>query len=328
MNVGDPVTLRISLAGPPSLADAELPALGGIERLVDGFVLGSDPPAVELRDGEKIFRQTVRVKREDVTEIPPIEVSFFNTRTRSYQVAASRPYPITVRPTRIVTAEDLVGEETSGQVRVRSWDEGILHNVPSSAGLLRRDSYRAGSMFGRPGVAAALGLSLLGLVAALVYAMRQRMAAAALADTEAAPIREASLPLRRLEDRLERAAANQGLAAGEAGLESLREALAALRAYLQTRLGLRPGRISAEAVETELERRGIEEALCQELRELLARQESLRFSGGRPGSPGGGSGLPGGPSSPGDRDLGEEIRELLLRTRELAGKLEQRLSAP
>ena len=56
MNVGDPVTLTISLSGPPSLAEAELPPLTGIS---DRFALGSDPPEVEIRNGEKVFRQNL-----------------------------------------------------------------------------------------------------------------------------------------------------------------------------------------------------------------------------------------------------------------------------
>jgi hypothetical protein len=314
MNVGDPVTLRISLSGPPSLAEAELPALGDFPELVDGFALGTDPPAVELRDGEKIFRQTVRVRREGVGQVPPIEISYFNTRTRSYQIAASRPFRITVRPTRIVTADDLVGEETAGQVRARSWDEGILHNYPSTAVLLHRESYSAGGLFGRPGVSAVFGASLLALIGAFVYARRREAASARLAAA-AAPARRASPPLARLAESLRRAGeAQEPLADLQAPdgredrgrFERVREGLAAWREYLQLRLELRPGRVSPGEVQAELERRGVEESLRGEVRELLVRQESLRFRGDM-------------------RVSTEEVGGLLRQTLEIAQRLEESL---
>jgi hypothetical protein len=283
MNVGDPVTLSISLSGPPSLAEAELPPLAGLEQLSQGFAVGNSPPEVETRGGKKVFRQTVRVKSEQVQELPPIEVWYFNTHTETYQAAVSRPFPITVRPTRIVTSADLVGEEPAGAAAVRSWGEGILHNYTVSPRLLRSGSYSAGGLLARPAVAALLGAPLLFLAAAFVLVHRRRSAARELQPAGAGPP-DPSASFDRLAESLSRLMEREDAAPGKP--PAAVEALSALRSYLGARLRLPPGRLGAAEVEAELGSRGIEEPLRRKLARRLELLEALRFQGNGGGTNG------------------------------------------
>ncbi|HEC61847.1 MAG TPA: hypothetical protein ENI27_06285, partial [bacterium] len=103
MNVGDPIVLTIEIKGPPLLKDMEIPPLSGIAKLTIGFKLRSDSEIMQLEKDRKLFIQTIRVKSESVRRIPSIEVPYFNTLSGTYEVAKSRPIPITVRPTRMLT---------------------------------------------------------------------------------------------------------------------------------------------------------------------------------------------------------------------------------
>jgi hypothetical protein len=182
-----------------------------------------------------------------------------------------------------------------------------------------------------------LGVALLVLAAALVYARRRRAAAREPLPAEAAPVWRGSLPFQRLTESLARvqerdrqpgdaesgdaesgdaepgdAESGDAESGAPAPLEReplyrADEALAAWRGYLRTRLQLQPGKISAAEVEAALERRGIENELRRKLKELLARLEALRFQGEGLGTQ-------------------EETRAILAEILELTQEMEERLA--
>jgi len=101
VSVGDPITVIARVTGPlPEIIPAP-----PIDRQPDfaGFrvSLDSAPPAMDARG--KTFKYTLRAERADLTEIPPIELGYFNASSGSYDVARSEPVPIKVRSTRVVT---------------------------------------------------------------------------------------------------------------------------------------------------------------------------------------------------------------------------------
>ena len=125
MNVGDPIVLTIEIKGPLLLKDAQIPPLSGIAKLTSGFKLRSDSEIMKLEKDRKLFIQTIRVKSESVRRIPSIEVPYFNTLSGTYEVAKSRPIPITVRPTRMLTASDLREGGRPGNGRGADCLEGL-----------------------------------------------------------------------------------------------------------------------------------------------------------------------------------------------------------
>ncbi len=115
VNVGDPITLTIRVEGPLA-ANVASPALDRQENLIQGFRLATEAAPGSMDGRGKIFSRVLRALRADVTEVPPIELPFFDTKTGRYEVAKSEPIAITVRPTRVVTAADAegkVGEESA-----------------------------------------------------------------------------------------------------------------------------------------------------------------------------------------------------------------------
>lgn len=159
-------------------------------------------------EDNKIFNQTIRVKSENVREIPSMEVPYFNTRTGSYQVARSKPIPIIVRPTRIVTARDLEerAQDAPGlsTTTVRSWEEGILFNYGDASQLLDSRPYGISSFVRKPVVPVSLAAPLLVLIAAMLFIYRKGAGKRRLAYAEVTPAPKATSSFLRLTERLDR----------------------------------------------------------------------------------------------------------------------------
>jgi hypothetical protein len=310
MNVGDPVSFSLTVSGPPTVKDAEIPHLGDVPELTRDFTVNSGPMNVQAEDGRKRFSHTIRVKREDVTEIPSLQVAYFNTTTGSYQTASSRPIPITVRPTRVVTSSDLEGGVLSGMsgTTVKDRAEGINFNYRGTARLLADRPAGLGALVSRPLLLALLAVPAGLFLAALAQALRGGQGGTPASgyspvlrgqegpvtrpDPEAHTAQGRTAPGTRV-DPVTRAA--QGIRPASPSfhrlvvrLKELRAGeppalLDAWRAYLGARLELSPGRLVRQDVEQELRRRGADRELVREVAELLARCELLRYGGAAAG---------------------------------------------
>jgi len=277
MNVGDPITLSVEMWGPPSLEKAQIPPLSSIAELTSGFTIHSDPMDVQLEKDRKLFSQTIRVKSESVRRIPSIEVPYFNTRSGSYDIARSKPVPITVRPTRLLNASDLEGMDVPGISRtsVRDWEEGIRFNYTGTTLLLTEQSYGIGSLVGSPVALTLLGIPFFLFSGALIHTLLRRNRERMSVSGEPT-LTQQSTPFRRLWERLEKTQRD------DAGTG---EALVAWRDYMGTKLKLRPGCFTLGEIQTELTLRGVEEGLILEIGELFRRYELHRYrqqSGGKP----------------------------------------------
>jgi len=130
VSIGDPITLKIILSGPDYLEHINLPPLAKQQALIRNFKIPEERAEGETLETSKVFTQTIRALRVDVTKIPPIELSYFDTGTGKYQVARTGPIPLTVNPARIVTALDAEGASApvSKKKGVETWTRGIAYN--------------------------------------------------------------------------------------------------------------------------------------------------------------------------------------------------------
>jgi hypothetical protein len=129
VNVGDPITLTIAVEGSFYLRHFELPPLQQQVALAGNFRIPEEMAPGRAEENRKIFTQTIRAESASVTEIPPIELAYFDTGTGSYATAATQPIPITVRETEVVTASDAEGYRQSVEtVEHVAVNEGIAHN--------------------------------------------------------------------------------------------------------------------------------------------------------------------------------------------------------
>ncbi len=130
VSVGDPITLTISLSGPDYLEHVKLPELTQQSEFSNNFKIPKDRAIGETSGKAKIFTQTVRALRHDVTQIPSVELPYFDSRSGSYRIARTEPIPISVRKTKVITALDAEGiaEQSLSGVEVETWSKGIAFN--------------------------------------------------------------------------------------------------------------------------------------------------------------------------------------------------------
>jgi hypothetical protein len=93
VNVGDPITLTISLSGPEYLDHVELPGLNGQPQLVRDFKVPKERATAEIIGSTKVFTQTIRALRSDVDNIPPIELPYLIPAPGVIAWRAQKPFP-------------------------------------------------------------------------------------------------------------------------------------------------------------------------------------------------------------------------------------------
>ena len=129
VSVGDPITLKITLSGPDYLGKVDLPPLAGQPELATYFKIPDERADGKIVGKTKVFTQTIRAKNESVTEIPPVTLSFFDSKKGRYESVSTAAIPIVVHSTKVVTAVDAEGV-SSGPMGspLEGWKEGIAYN--------------------------------------------------------------------------------------------------------------------------------------------------------------------------------------------------------
>ena len=131
VQVGDPITLTLTLRGEGNLDTAGLPPLSA-KGLLDPTrfrVPAGDLPG-KLEGEAKRFTAVVRVQDEDVREIPALEYSWFDAATQTYQTTRSRPIALAVRAADVVSAADVISSESARTPQMPGMPE-----VPGGAGV-------------------------------------------------------------------------------------------------------------------------------------------------------------------------------------------------
>ena len=265
VNVGDPITLTLTLEGSPYLRHFELPPLRQQERLAQAFRIPDEMAPGRAEGSTKVFTQTIRAQSEAVTEIPPIALSYFDTATGQYATAATAPIPITVLETQVVTAADAEGyqpvQETVEHVGV---DAGIAHNF-TGAEILRKQRFGPDVWMRSAGSWAILLLppGLFGLLAG--FRLFGRL------DGLRSHTRTRRQALLRLEASLDRGAGTD---------DAYGLALDALRVYLGTKLQLNPSALTFVDVGGPLQRQGASAGCLEDLERVFGACEAHRYAGG------------------------------------------------
>ena len=228
--VGEPVTLGLTVSGSGLLATAQFPALDELPELTRDFNVPSEIGAGESRGDEKFFIQTLRARHDGVSEIPAIELPYFDPRAGSYRIARSEPIALEVQPSRIVTAEDAEGRSAAEprQLDVESTERGIAHNYVDASALESMPAGWTARLRPLGPLPVALSILLLPPLLLLVsQAVRSEM-------TLGLP---SMLLVRTHRSRWKRAAAAIDLD-GSSGTKVAEAVLAGLRDYLGSRLGI------------------------------------------------------------------------------------------
>lgn len=265
VNAHDPITLNVVVEGSHYLNHFELPPLQQQPALAADFKIPADMAPGRVDGNRKVFTQTIRAESSDVTEIPPLTLTYFDTDKGEYATATSDPIPLTVHETEWVTAEDAEGHETPvetvGHVAVES---GIAHNF-TGAGTLRQQRFAPEVWLRTPGSWLLL-LAPPGLYGMLAGARAYRRMGGIRLET-----RKRKQARARLEAALDRAGSDADV---------YNTALDALRAYLGAKLNLNPNALTYSDAEAPLRRQGAGSEHLARLKEIFEACEAHRYAAG------------------------------------------------
>jgi hypothetical protein len=270
VHVGDPITLTLTLSGPEYLEHITLPPLSSQKQLREKFKIPEERATAEIKGNEKIFTQTLRPLDASVTHIPAIELPYFDTKSGTYKTAETRPIPLAVKSTRIITAMDAEGREipeVNGS-EVETWDRGIAYNYEDPDVLshqrtgfeLIRSPFWAWVFFVPP--------VFYFVVLLTTVIIRKKHA-----DPKAMYAKKAFAELRGDLKKIQKS---------DAGGARDDEILDALRRYLGARLGLPSRAIVFADVAPVLAEKGVSRDLISNLEEIFSACEAGRYAGTPP----------------------------------------------
>ncbi len=272
VNVGDPITMKIRVSGPRYLEHIDLPPLSEQPELANDFKIPTEQAAGVISGGAKEFSQTVRARHAGVDAIPPIELSYFNPRSGSYEVARTEPIPLTVHGTRVVTALDAEGLEAPGPAgsELESAEGGIAYNYEGES-VLEQQAHGPAAWLQSPAWWIGLGLPPLVFLGLLGLTAFERWR-----DSD-----PAARAARQAYRRAVRSIAGLETADTDEFYASL---LNEVRRYLGAKLELAAGALTFADVRPPLIQRGVEEKTLSSLKYIIDRCEAGRYAGASLGS--------------------------------------------
>jgi putative lipoic acid-binding regulatory protein len=264
VNVGDPINLTLVIEGPEFLDQVECPDLTAQADLTANFRISQNSEPGTIQGTRKIFKRIIRATHPDVKEIPPIELPYFDTAKGSYEVARSRPIPLQVRATKVVTARDAEGQDAPTPVTraVKKRGRGLAANYEDSSVL--RDQ-RAGlqTLTSPLWLATLAGTPLAYILLALGVGIHRRRHA----DPAARQARRA------------RATCLKSLAKARSQDDAHGVTLAALRTYFGAKFALTAGALTYQDLAPKLAEANVSPELGDELRALFEHCEAGRYAG-------------------------------------------------
>ena len=270
VRIGDPIELTITITGDP-VEPLRQPDLSLVPGLADDFRIADSDLAGIVSGDDKRFKQTIRAKRTDVKEIPPLEFCYFDPIKERYEIARTEPVPLLVRAVERLDASDLGGisaetpETPATQLEVRDGLRGLKTDeseLLAQAPTITQSQVWTVTLAGPLIFCAAWGAMTLVSAKRNERTQRKRRA------------------LRSAEQRIRDARGDQLSAAEFHGqIES------ALAGYLADRLDQPPARFLGADASTQLRARGINEELVERYAELLRRCQEAAYAGGGAGDP-------------------------------------------
>ena len=270
VSVGDPITLTLALSGTDYLENLELPPLAHDPELAADFKIPEETAVGTVKDGTKIFTQTLRAKNDKVKSIPPLGFAYFDPERESYQVARSAAIPVQVKPTRLVTENDVEGraEKTLVRNELEAWSQGIAHNY-EGPDLLEDQRFRPATAIRSPAWSLALALPLLVYLTLLTF---MRVRKTRLSNAEKVRAVKAYGVFKGRMKRLDFSAGREG--------DFCEQLLEALRSYLGDKLQLQGAALTFADVSKHLHDQDVAPDTVKKLEELFTLCEQGSYGGG------------------------------------------------
>lgn len=150
VSVGEPITFRVTVNGPRPLSLIPLIDLNAQPALASRFRVPRDPVLPTFTPVGAMFTYTLRARSPEQKQIPPVELSYFDTKSGRYQVARSNPITISVRPS---TGVDIEIDDAEPTVAAAVKPSGRVDTTPLALDLA---SFDLASALARPATIGAL----------------------------------------------------------------------------------------------------------------------------------------------------------------------------
>jgi tetratricopeptide (TPR) repeat protein len=299
---GDPVTLTLTMRGTGSLENVTPPTLTATDawRVYPPQQTSTgSKPAADANVQERVFEQVVIPEKPGTIQLPALRFSFFDPAIGAYKTITHPPIPLKVTPRAAGSAPShVVGAAPAAPApkpETLGHDLVFIKDAPGRLHAVGARLYRSPLFWAWQLVPLAAWLAVV-----VVDRRRQRLHGDAGYARFTRAGREAKRAL---------GAAKDALRPGNAA--PFYDAVArALTDYLAAKLQLPPGAVSAEAVAEHLARRGVAPTIAEQLRDLFAHCEQVRFA----------------PSSAGDGDMQRTLEQADAIVRAL--ERERRLGPP
>ena len=130
VRVGDPITFTMRISGPRNISNWNPPDLNKQYELASNFKMPSEISAGKIEGNSVIFTQTIRSLNDTVTQIPALEIPYFDTVKGVYSIAKSEAISIVVEKGSAVRVEGSTIPDTKDMQKdiVQSSNNGINYN--------------------------------------------------------------------------------------------------------------------------------------------------------------------------------------------------------
>jgi len=262
IDVGDPITLTLTIRGTGRMDSLQAPLLASQKSLTADFRVAAEEAAGTVTKKVKVFNQTIRAKHANVTSIPPIRFSYFDPQADRYVTLMSDAIPLSVKESTQSAVSRIVagGEDGPGLTELTPVETGLLANYDDLQALLSQQSVSIGwGMW----VLAVSGPTL--WLACLCF-RRHRDRVAGDRGLE-----------RRQSARKTATAAIRRAIADASGSAAASHVAAAVMGYVANRCNLPPGNVTRNDVVNQLRLHKLPEATINQVDELLADCEGVQY---------------------------------------------------
>lgn len=260
VNVGDPITVRMVLSGNGNLKNVDMPVF------TENNNFKVYDPQIKEEEGSKTLEQVLIPKKENITQIPAVEFTYFDVDAGAYQTLARGPFEISVSPAREQQPLNVVAlPTTSAAAAVKDELGRDIVFIKDSPG---RFTPKGRALYGNVFFLAIVTLYTISLVAFFVFYKRKERVRTDLvyAKRLKAPAK-AKRGLKKVYQIMDQGKEKQfydGL------FEFLKE-------YLHYKLAISEGSVTAQGVQYSLQQKGVPQGLSEKIGSVFAECEAVRY---------------------------------------------------
>ena len=259
VKAGDPVTLKMSVAGTGDLKTVKMPVFKDVHfKIYD--------PQIKESDGQKSLEQVIVPLNEGQSEIPALSFSYFDTSTGQYATVTRGPFAVEILPTEKGQEFQAVGfSERPVSLLKESLGADIVFVKDHSGILLKKQGW-----FARNAILLAIFVIYMNIWGALLglYIYRRKMADDPGFARRSAALRIARGAMKELKGQIREGASK----------DFYTTLFSIFTQYLEKRLSIPPGGADLASVETALAVKGIDNTKIALLKELFELSERARFA--------------------------------------------------